>query len=178
VGTLQDVSASSGIFDPSSKSLGVALLDDDRDGWPDLFVANDTQPNKHYRNQRNGTFTEAAGEAGLAFSADGAARAGMGTDAGEIDQSGRASVAVTNFDNEMIGLYRPLGPGQYHDAAVPAGIGLPSRDTLGFGCAFLDADLGGSLDLVVANGHIDSTVRRIRGRAGYAQPPQLFLNQG
>jgi len=177
-GTFEDVTATSGIFDPSSKSLGVAMLDDDHDGWPDLFVANDTQPNKLYRNQRNGTFTEVAVEAGLAFSADGAARAGMGTDAGELDQSGRSTVAITNFDNEMIGLYRPLGPGLYQDVAVQAGIGLPSRDTLGFGCAFLDADLSGSLDLAVANGHIDATVRRIRGRAGYAQPPQLFLNQG
>jgi hypothetical protein len=177
-GTFEDVTATSGIFDPSSKSLGVAMLDDDHDGWPDLFVANDTQPNKLYRNQKNGKFTEVAVESGLAFSADGAARAGMGTDAGELDQSGRATVAVTNFDNEMIGLYRPLGPGLYRDAAVQAGIGLPSRDTLGFGCAFLDADLSGSLDLVVANGHIDQTVRRIKGRAGYAQPPQLFLNQG
>jgi hypothetical protein len=177
-GTFEDVTATSGIFDPSSKSLGVAMLDDDHDGWPDLFVANDTQPNKLYRNQRNGTFTEVAVEAGLAFSADGAARAGMGADAGELDQSGRATVAITNFDNEMIGLYRPLGPRLYQDGAVQAGIGLPSRDTLGFGCAFLDADLSGSLDLAVANGHIDATVRRIRGRAGYAQPAQLFLNQG
>ena len=177
-GTFEDVTATTGVFDPSSKSLGVAMLDDDRDGWPDLFVANDTQPNKLYRNQRNGTFTEVAVEAGLAFSADGAARAGMGTDAAVLDQSGRSTVAVTNFDNEMIGLYRPLGPGLYRDAAVQAGVGIPSRDRLGFGCVFLDADLGGSLDLAVANGHIDQTVRRIRGRAGYAQPPQLFLNQG
>ena len=140
-GTFEDVTATSGVFDPSSKSLGVAMLDDDRDGWPDLFVANDTQPNKLYRNQRNGTFTEVGVEAGVAFSADGAARAGMGADAGVLDQSGRAAVAVTNFDNEMIGLYRPLGPGLYRDAAIQAGIGLPSRDRLGFGCAFLDADL-------------------------------------
>jgi hypothetical protein len=177
-GTFEDVTATSGIFDPSSKSLGVAMLDHDQDGWPDLFVANDTQPNKLYRNQRNGTFTEVGVEAGLAFSADGKARAGMGADAGEIDASGRATVAITNFDNEMIGLYRPAGPGLYRDAALQAGIGAPSRDTLGFGCAFLDLDLNGSLDLVVANGHIDETVRRIRGRAGYAQPPHLFVNQG
>ena len=177
-GTFEDVTATSGIFDPSSKSLGVAMLDDDADGWPDLFVANDTQPNKLYRNQRNGRFTEVAVEAGVAFSADGAARAGMGADAGSLDASGRSTIAVTNFDNEMIGLYRPDGPGLYHDTAVPAGVGTPSRNSLGFGCAFADVDLSGSLDLVVANGHIDQTVRRIRGRAGYAQPPQLFLNQG
>jgi hypothetical protein len=177
-GTFEDVTATSGIFDPSSKSLGVAMVDDDGDGWPDLFVANDTQPNKLYRNQRNGTFTDVAVETGLAFSADGAARAGMGADTGELDQSGRPAVAVTNFDNEMIGLYRPLQPGVYRDVAMQAGVGTPSRDTLGFGCAFVDIDLDGSLDLVVANGHIDETVRRIRGRVGYAQPPHLFLNQG
>ena len=177
-GTFEDVTATSGIFDPSSKSLGVAMLDDDQDGWPDLFVANDTQPSKLYRNLRNGTFTDVAVEHGLAFSTDGAARAGMGTDAGELDASGRPTVAVTNFDNEMIGLYRPLGPGLYRDGAQQAGIGIPSRETLGFGCVFLDVDLSGSLDLVVANGHIDETVRRIRGRTGYAQPPHLFLNRG
>jgi hypothetical protein len=176
-GKFEDVTATSGIFDPSSKSLGVAMLDHDQDGWPDLFVANDTQPNKLFRNQRNGTFTEVAVKAGLAFSADGAARAGMGTDAAALDPSGRPSVAVTNFDNEMIGLYRPLEPGLYGDAALQAGIGGPSRATLGFGCAFADMNLDGSLDLVVANGHIDQTVRRIRGRA-YAQPPHLFMNQG
>ena len=88
-GTFEDVTATSGIFDSSSKSLGVAMLDDDRDGWPDLFVANDTQPNKLYRNQRNGTFKDVAVEAGLAFSVEGKARAGMGVDAGDFDNSGR-----------------------------------------------------------------------------------------
>jgi hypothetical protein len=177
-GTFEDVTATSGIFDMSSKSLGVTMLDDDQDGWPDLFVANDTQPNKLYRNQRNGTFRDVAVEAGLAFSTDGKARAGMGVDAGDVDGSGRSTLAITNFDNEMIGLYRPVGRGLYQDVAMPSGIGAASRSTLGFGCAFVDIDLDGSLDLVVANGHIDETVRRIRGNVGYAQPPHLFLNQG
>ncbi len=177
-GTFEDVTATSGIFDTSSKSLGVAMLDHDQDGWPDLFVANDTQPNKLYRNQRNGTFKDVAVEAGVAFSADGKARAGMGVDAADFDQSGRTSVVVTNFDNEMIGLYRSMGRGLYQDEAMRAGVGAPSRNTLGFGCVFADMDLDGSLDLVVANGHIDDTVRNIRGNIGYAQPPQLFLNQG
>ena len=177
-GTFEDVTATSGIFDTSSKSLGVTMLDDDRDGWPDLFVANDTQPNKLYRNQRNGTFKDVAVEVGLALSTDGKARAGMGVDAGDLDQSGRSTLAITNFDNEMIGLYRPQGRALYEDAAMRAGIGAASRSTLGFGCAFIDVDLDGSLDLVVANGHIDATVRPIRGNVGHAQPPQLFLNQG
>jgi enediyne biosynthesis protein E4 len=177
-GTFEDVTATSGIFDTSSKSLGVAMLDDDQDGWPDLFVANDTQPNKLYRNQRNGTFKEVAVGAGLALSADGKARAGMGVDAGVLDASNQATLAITNFDNEMIGLYRPLGGGFYEDVAMRAGIGAASRTTLGFGCAFADFDLDGALDLVVANGHIDETVRQIRGHVGSAQAPHLFLNQG
>ncbi len=177
-GTFEDVTATSGIFDTSSKSLGVAMLDHDQDGWPDLFVANDTQPNKLYRNQRNGTFKDVAVEAGVAFSVDGKARAGMGVDAADIDRSGRTSLAVTNFDNEMIGLYRSLGRGLYQDEAMRAGVGAPSRNTLGFGCVFADMDLDGSIDLVVSNGHIDDTVRNIRGNVGHAQAPQLFLNQG
>jgi hypothetical protein len=177
-GTFEDVTATCGIFDSSSKSLGVALLDDDHDGWPDIFVANDTQPNKLYRNQRNGRFKDVALQAGVALSDDGKARAGMGVDAADFDNSGRTGLAVTNFDNEMIGLYRPQDKGLYQDVARRAGIGAPSLNRLGFGCVFADLDLDGRVDLVVANGHIDETVRNIRGNVGYAQPPLLFLNQG
>ena len=176
-GTFEDVTAASGIFDSSSKSLGVAMLDYDQDGWPDLLVANDTQPNKLYRNQRNGSFKEVGVEAGIAFSADGKARAGMGLDVGDFDNSGHAGIAITNFDNEMIGLYRADAGGNFTDVAVQSGIGLPSKTTLGFGCAFVDCDLDGSLDLIAVNGHIDDTVRNVRN-VGYAQPPQLFLNDG
>ena len=175
-GTFEDVTATSGVFDSSSKSLGVAMFDYDQDGWPDLLVANDTQPNKLYKNLRNGKFKDVAVEAGLAFSSEGKARAGMGVDTGDFENSGKTGVAITNFDNEMIGLYRATSPGTYDDISIPAGVGLPSQNTLGFGCAFLDADLDGLLDLAVANGHIDETVRNIRGNVGYAQPPQLFLN--
>ena len=177
-GTFEDVTATSGIFDSSSKSLGAAILDVDGDGWLDLFVANDTQPNKLYRNQKNGTFTEAAVEAGVAFSTDGKARAGMGVDAAYLGPSLTPSVAVTNFDNEMIGLYRASSPGIYEDVATKAGIGAASRNTLGFGCLFADLSLTGSQDLIVANGHIDETVRNIHGHVGYAQAPHLFLNDG
>jgi enediyne biosynthesis protein E4 len=177
-GTFEDVTATSGVFDSSSKSLGVAMLDYDQDGWPDLLVANDTQPNKLYRNLHTGKFRDVAVEAGLAFSTEGKARAGMGVDVGDFDNSGQSGIAITNFDNEMIGLYRAAKPGVYDDVATPAGIGAASKSTLGFGCMFLDVDLDGALDLAVANGHIDETVRNIRGNVGYAQPPQLFLNQG
>jgi enediyne biosynthesis protein E4 len=176
-GTFEDVTAASGIFDSSSKSLGVALFDDNHDGWPDLLVANDTQPNKLYRNQHNGTFKDAAVEAGLAFSSEGKARAGMGIDVADFDNSGEPGVAITNFDNEMIGLYRLSGK-SFEDIAPQSGVGIASRNSLGFGCAFLDLNLDGWLDFAVANGHIDETVRNIRGNVGYAQPPQLFLNRG
>ena len=94
------------------------MLDYDQDGWPDLLVANDTQPNKLYRNQRNGTFKDVAVEAGIAFSAEGKARAGMGVDVADFDNSGTPGVAITNFDNEMIGLYRASGGGNYVDVAT------------------------------------------------------------
>jgi hypothetical protein len=178
-GTFEDVTASSGIFDSSSKSLGVAMLNKDKDqsGWPDLLVANDTQPNKLYRNQRNGTFKDAAVEVGLAFSSEGKARAGMGVDVADFENSGRSGVAITNFDNEMMGLYL-FGGRTSEDVAAQAGVGLASKNSLGFGCVFLDSNLDGWLDLAVANGHIDETVRNIRGNVGYAQPPLLFLNNG
>ena len=177
-GTFEDVTAKSGTFDSSSKSLGVAIFDYDHDGWPDLLVANDTQPNKLYRNQRNGTFKDVAVEAGIAFSTEGKARAGMGLDTGDFNHAGVDGIAITNFDNEMIGLYRGLANGTFEDVAIQSGVGLPSKYSLGFGCMFADLNLDGSLDLIVANGHIDETVRNIRGNVGYAQPPQLFLNDG
>jgi hypothetical protein len=176
-GTFEDVTATSGIFDSSSKSLGVAMLDYDQDGWPDLLVANDTQPNKLYRNLHNGKFKDVAVEVGLAFSSEGKARAGMGVDAADFDNSGRTGIIITNFDNEMIGLYRASAKG-YDDVAMQTGLGSASKNTLGFGCVFYDADLDGLLDIAVANGHIDDTVRNIRGNVGYAQAPQLFQNLG
>jgi hypothetical protein len=177
-GTFEDVTAKSSIFDTTSKSLGVALLDYDRDGWPDLLVANDTQPNKLYRNLRNGTFEDVAVWAGVAFSEDGKARAGMGIDVGDFDNSGSFGIVITNFDNEMMALYQPTGTGTYTDVALKTGVGQASRNSLGFGCLFLDADLDGRLDLLAVNGHIDETVRNLPGNLGYAQPPQLFLNEG
>jgi hypothetical protein len=177
-GTFEDVTATSGIFDATSKSLGVAMLDYDNDGWPDLFVANDTQPNKLYRNLRNGTFKDVGLDAGVAFSSEGRARAGMGVDVGDIRNNGAQDVAITNFDNEMIGLYSAASAGNYNDVALKTGIGEVSRATLGFGCTFADMDLDGALDLLVVNGHIDETVRNIRYGVGYAQSPHLFLNDG
>jgi len=171
-GTFEDVTAKAGLFDSSSKSLGATMLDYDLDGRPDLFVANDTQPNKLYRNAGDGTFQEVALRAGLAFSEDGKARAGMGVDAADYDNSGLPGLAVTNFDNEMLGLYRNAGKGLYTDEAPRSEVGRLTRRSLGFGCFFFDADLDGQLDLLVVNGHIDDS------DVQYAQRPHLFLNTG
>ncbi len=176
-GTFEDITARSGLFDASSKSLGVTMLDFDQDGWPDLFVANDTQPNKLYRSNHDGTFRESAVRSGVAFGDDGRARAGMGVDAGDFRRTGRESIAVTNFDNEMMGLFEP-GENGFADRAAASGVGAPTRTRLGFGCLFLDADLDGHLDLLAVNGHIDDTVRNLNKGIVHAQSPNLFLNNG
>jgi enediyne biosynthesis protein E4 len=177
-GTFEDVTGKAGLHDPTSKSLGVTVLDYDMDGWPDVFIANDTQPNKLYHNNRNGTFSETAVTAGVAFSEDGAARAGMGADAADYNNSGMPSLVVTNFSNEMVGLYRNEGHGFFIDEAPRSTVGKSSRLTLGFGCFFFDADLDGRLDLLVANGHIDSTITSVESRVSYAESPHLFYNEG
>lgn len=176
-GTFEDVTAAAGLLDPTSKALGVTMLDFDVDGWPDLFIANDTQPNKLYRNEGNGRFREVGVQAGLAFSEDGRARAGMGTDAADFDNRGVPSVVVTNFSGEMLGLYVPDQRGVYSDRAPGSELGRASRLTLGFGCFFFDADLDGLLDLLVVNGHIDDGAART-GRVHYAESPHLFHNRG
>jgi hypothetical protein len=154
------------------------MMDYDLDGWIDLFVANDTQPNKLYRNQRDGTFQDIAVKAGVAFSEDGKARAGMGVDVADYDNSGIPGLAITNFDNEMMGFYRGTRGGLYIDQAAHSDVGRLSRRSLGFGCFFFDADLDGLLDLLVVNGHIDPGIRDARPDTEYAQPPHLFLNKG
>lgn len=176
-GTFEDVTAKSGVFDASSKSLGVAMLDFDQDGWPDLFVANDTQANKLYRNERTGTFREMAVRMGVALADDGRARAGMGVDAGDYRGTGREAIAVTNFDNEMMALFTP-GANGFTDEAARTGIGAATRARLGFGCLFFDADLDGHLDLLAVNGHIDETVRNLGKGTLHAQAPNLFRNDG
>jgi len=177
-GTFEDVTAKAGLFDATSKSLGATLLDYDQDIWPDLFIANDTQPNKLYRNNGNGTFTELGLQAGVAFSEEGRARAGMGVDAADVDNTGRISVVVTNFSGEMLGLYRPVGGGQYSDISPRSDVGRATRHTLGFGCFFFDVDLDGLQDLLVVNGHIDDTMSKVQARVTYAEPPHLFRNIG
>jgi len=177
-GTFEDVTQKAGLGDATSKTLGVAVLDYDNDGWPDLLFSNDTQPNKLYRNNGNGTFTEKAVVAGVAFSEDGVARAGMGVDAADYDHSGYPSVLITNFSNQMISLYHNEGKGLFVDEAPRSEIGRATLLTLGFGCFFFDYDLDGWPDVLIANGHIDADIQRVQANVKYAMPPHLFRNMG
>jgi len=177
-GTFEDVTQKAGLGDPTSKTLGIAVLDYDNDGWPDLLLSNDTQPNKLYRNNGNGTFTEKAVVAGVAFSEDGIARAGMGVDAADYDHSGLPSLLITNFANQMLSLYHNEGKGLFMDEAPRSEIGRNSLLTLGFGCFFFDYDLDGWPDVLVANGHIDEDIQRVQANVKYAMPSHLFRNMG
>ena len=177
-GTFEDATQKAGLYDPTSKSLGVAILDANQDGWPDILVSNDTQPNKLYINNGNGTFAEKGVSAGIGYSEDGIARAGMGVDAADFDRSGYPSVVITNFSNQMISLYHNERNGLFVDEAPQSEVGHDSLLTLGFGCFFFDYDLDGWLDLYVANGHIEQAIERVQPRVRYAEPPHLFRNLG
>ena len=177
-GTFEDVTQKAGLGDATSKTLGVAVLDYDNDGWPDLLFSNDTQPNKLYRNNGNGTFSEKAVVAGVAFSEDGVARAGMGVDAADYDHSGYASVLITNFSNQMVSLYHNEGKGLFVDEAPRSEIGRASLLTLGFGCFFFDYDLDGWPDVLIANGHVDDDIQKVQANVSYAERLHLFRNVG
>src|SRR5215813_3116789 len=177
-GTFENVTQRAGLNDPAGKTLGVALLDYDNDGWLDLFVANDTEPNKLYHNAHNGTFTDEGIAAGVAFSAAGTPRAGMGVDAADYDGSGKESVIIGNFTNESMALYHNDGSGLFTDEAPTSGIGKLSAQSLTFATFFFDYDLDGLLDIFAANGHVSDDIAFVQPNVKYAQPPHVFHNKG
>ncbi len=179
-GTFENVTKAAGVFEANDKMLGLAALDYDGDGDIDVFVANDTVPNKLYRNNGNGTFTNVSFLAGVGVTLEGRARAGMGVDAADYDDSGRPSVAVGNFSGEMMALFRNDGGDLFIDEAPKGTVGRESRWSLTFGLFFFDYDLDGRLDLFATNGHISEIFpnRRDGVRLKYAQRPHLFRNLG
>ena len=177
-GRFEEVAQRAGVGDPTSKSLGVTVLDYNGDGWPDIFVANDTQPNKLYRNLGNGTFKEEGMSAGVAYGEDGVARGAMGADAGDYDRSGRPHLLVGNFSNQMLGLYHNEGTGLFVDEAPLSTVGRASLLSLSFGVFFFDYDLDGHPDIFAANGHIEDQIGRVQPRVSYREAPLLFRNLG
>jgi enediyne biosynthesis protein E4 len=177
-GKFEDATQKAGLGDPTSKSLGIAILDYNNDGWPDLVIANDTQPNKLYLNKKDGTFEERGVPAGIGFSEDGVARAGMGVDAADYDRSGHPSVLISNFANQMVSLYHNEGSGLFVDEAPQSEVGRATLITLGFGCFFFDYDNDGWPDIFVADGHIEDQIERVQKRVSYAEPSHLFHNLG
>jgi enediyne biosynthesis protein E4 len=177
-GRFEDVTVRAGLYDPTSKSLGVAIIDYNHDGWPDIAVANDTQPTKLYRNNHDGAFTETGVEAGIAFSEDGVARGAMGIDADDFDDSGDVSLLIGNFSNQMLGLYHNEGRGFFIDIAPSSTVGRASLLSLSFGLFFFDYDLDGLDDLFVANGHISPDINDVQPQVTYAELPLVFHNEG
>ena len=178
-GKFADLTSQAGLYNPIGKSLGVTLLDYNHDGWLDLAVANDTEPNFLYRNNGDGTFTDEALVMGIAFSETGEARGSMGIDAADIYNNGGTAIAIGNFNNEKTAFfYAKPGDAYFTDRADRVQIGNVSYRSLTFGVLFFDCDLDGALDLFCVNGHIEPDVLRYQQHTPYAQLPSLFRNQG
>ncbi len=177
-GTFEERTRAAGFFDPQAKTLAAVPLDLDQDGWIDLAVAGDTYPNLLYRNRGDGTFEEIGAASGIAYSDTGTARGGMGVDAADYNRSGRPSVVISYFANEMVGLYENQGNQMFTDVAPSSDVGRNTLLTLGWATLFFDYDLDGWLDLLVANGHLDEQVENVQALVEYDEPQQLFHNQG
>ncbi len=177
-GTFTDQTEAAGFAQSPGKTLGIAECDFNRDGWPDLVVANDTQRNLLYKNKGNGTFEELAAYSGVAYDENGRARAGMGIDVGVIDNTEAETIFIGNFSKEMIGVYRYSGNDLFTDRAAASKIGRPSLMTLTFGLFLFDVDLDGDLDLFTANGHVQEDIEITQDGITYREPPHLFLNDG
>lgn len=174
-GRFRDVSAEAGIARLEGKALGVVPLDENGDGWIDLFVTNDQMPNFLLRNQQGRRFTEVAQEAGVAVADSGKARAGMGVDAADIRNDGGLAFAIGNFSGEGLALF-DRGETIYTDTGCGAGLVPASLERLTFGLVFLDADRDGWQDLVTCNGHVDPEIAEKGGAVTYREPAQLFRN--
>jgi len=175
-GSFSDVSEAAGIFRANGTyGLGVLTADFDNDGWPDIYVANDSTASALYHNKKNGTFEDIAIEAGCALSPDGKPQAGMGVAAADYDLDGNLDIVKTNFAGDTPSLYHNLGGGSFEDATFTAGLGAHTQ-YLGWGCGFLDFDNDGWPDILICNGHVYPEVEQLKTEAGYAQRKLLYRN--
>jgi hypothetical protein len=175
-GTFTDVSQSAGILSANGTyGLGVLTADLDNDGWPDIYVANDSTASALYQNKRNGKFVDIALESSCALSADGKPQAGMGISAGDYDLDGNLDLVKTNFAGDTPSLYHNLGGANFEDATFTAGLGLYTK-YLGWGCGFFDFDNDGWPDILFCNGHVYPEVEQLKTEAGYAQRKLLYRN--
>jgi hypothetical protein len=177
-GTFSDVTARAGIADPAYYGFGVVFADVTDDGWPDIYVANDSVPNLLFRNRGDGTFVEEGLLAGVALSGDGRAQAGMGVDAGDYNGDGLLDLVVTNFSHDHTTLYENGPAGAFTDVSYRAGVAATAGPYLGWGVGLIDVDNDGRLDLFVANGHVYPDVDRHGLGTRYRQRNQLFTNAG
>jgi hypothetical protein len=177
-GEFEDISMQAGITSHLGNGLGVAVGDVDEDGWPDVFVANDSTPNFLFHNDRNGSFTQIAGLAGVAVASDGKPRAGMGTAFGDFSGTGHLGLVVTNHESEMHSLFQNLGGRLFSDVTIPSGVGPATRPYVGFGVVFFDYDNDTRLDIAIVNGHVMANVAQVRARATFAQRKLLLRNTG
>lgn len=181
-GTFTDATVSAGFNDAAgsraSKGLGVAMLDYNDDGWPDLYVANDGEANFLFKNLGDGKFEEIGSISGVAVDQNGTPRAGMGVDAGVIDGTGKTTLVVGNFSSEMVGVWRYDSNDFFTDRANRSRVGFPTLNTLTFGLKLFDVDLDTDLDLMMANGHVMKYISEKQIGVTFEQPPQLFINAG
>ena len=179
-GTFEEVTEAAGLLLPHAKSMGVAVADFDSDGWVDLVVTNDTQPNFLLRNQADGRFVESGMAAGIGYDESGRARAGMGIDVTALNGDGIQAIGIGNFSRESMSLYTQTAPGAalFLDGAGRSRLVQPTLRTLTFGLKFLDYDLDGYRDLLLVNGHIEPGINAVQKEISYAQRPQLFWNDG
>jgi enediyne biosynthesis protein E4 len=178
-GTFEDVSKKAGVNDPEGRlGLGAVWGDYDNDGWPDLYVANDTEPNYLYRNKHDGTFEDIALLSGAAVSGEGKALGSMGVDFGDFDRDGRLDITVTTFAYQPVELHRNVSADEFSDVTWTAKTGQPTFRFVKWGTGFVDFDNDGLLDLFVANGHIYTAIDTLPGEPAYKEPILLFRNTG
>jgi enediyne biosynthesis protein E4 len=175
-GTFSDVSEAAGIYSANGTyGLGVLTADFDNDGWPDIYVADDSTASALYQNKKNGKFQDIAIEAGCALSPDGKPQAGMGVSAADYDMDGNLDIVKTNFAGDTPSLYHNQGGANFEDATFTAGLGAHTQ-FLGWGCGFFDMDNDGWPDILICNGHVYPEVEQLKTEAGYAQRKLLYQN--